>query len=85
MLVGSLFIARYNVLNEHVAVGVTNFKVISAYVDLLYILWIRVVVRGTAGCGISHKSMNTELHSFIRLFIRSFIHSFIHSFIYSLD
>jgi len=79
MQVGPLFMACYNMLNECVAVEVKNCNVISAY-GLLYILWIQDIVRGTVGCGISHRSMYTE-HSFIRSFINSFVHSFIHSFV----
>lgn len=62
MQVGSLFIACSSVLYEHVAVGVKNCNEISAFVDILYVVWIQDEVRGTIGCGISHKSMYTELH-----------------------
>jgi hypothetical protein len=62
MQVGSSFIACSSVLYECVAAAVKNCNEISAYVDILYIVWIQDVVRGTVGCGISHKSMYTEIH-----------------------
>jgi hypothetical protein len=73
MQIWSLFLAYHIVLYEHVAVGVKNFNVISAYIDILYIQWIQDVVRGTVGCGISHKNMYTGLHSFIHSFFHLFI------------